>query len=88
MQCGRGERIPHDRSSLVPGCRSSRKRVVSEESIVSESEAFRTCPYCAAQDVPKLVVYPRLMSGSATNWRCRACDRTWSDSQTAMLRAS
>jgi transposase-like protein len=62
--------------------------MASEVSIVAESEAFRTCPYCAAQDVPKLVVYPRLVSGSATNWRCRSCDRTWSDAQTVLLRAS
>jgi len=59
-----------------------------EVSYVSEPEAFRTCPYCAAQDVPKLVVYPRLMSGSSTIWRCRSCDRTWSDAQTTLLRAS
>jgi hypothetical protein len=52
------------------------------------ADVFRTCPYCAARDVPKLVVYPRLVSGSATNWRCRTCDRTWSDAQTALLRAS
>ena len=42
---------------------------------MSDSEAFRTCPYCAAQDVPKLVVYPRLVSGSATSWKCRSCNR-------------
>ena len=55
---------------------------------MSESDVFRTCPYCATQGVPKLVVYPRLVSGSSTNWRCRSCDRTWSDAQTSLLRAS
>ena len=55
---------------------------------MSDSEAFRTCPYCAAQGVPKLVVYPRLVSGSATSWRCRSCDRYWSDAQLHLLRAS
>ena len=29
-----------------------------------------------------LVVYPRLMSGTATSWKCRACDQYWSDAQT------
>jgi transposase-like protein len=55
---------------------------------MSQSEAFRTCPYCAAQEVPKLVVYPRLVSGSSTTWKCRSCDRYWSDAQTVLLRAS
>lgn len=55
---------------------------------MSDSEAFRTCPYCAAQDVPKLVVYPRVVAGSATTWRCRSCDRFWSDAQLLLLRAS
>jgi transposase-like protein len=55
---------------------------------VSDSEAFRTCPYCATEGVPKLVVYPRLVAGSSTSWRCRACNRYWSDSQLLLLRAS
>jgi transposase-like protein len=55
---------------------------------VSESQAFRTCPYCATEGVPKLVVYPRLVSGSSTSWKCRSCDRYWSDAQLALLRAS
>ncbi len=55
---------------------------------MSDSEAFRTCPYCAATGVPKLVVYPRLVAGSATSWRCRSCDRLWSDAQLHLLRAS
>jgi hypothetical protein len=55
---------------------------------VSDSEAFRTCPYCAAVGVPMLVVYPRLVSGSATSWKCRECDRYWSDTQLLLLRAS
>ncbi len=55
---------------------------------MSDSEAFRTCPYCAAEGVPKLVVYPRLVAGSATSWRCRACNRIWSDTQLHLLRAS
>ena len=55
---------------------------------MSQSEAFRTCPYCAAQEVPKLVVYPRLVSGSSTNWKCRSCDQYWSDAQTVLLRVS
>jgi len=55
---------------------------------VSDSEAFRTCPYCGTEDVPKLVVYPRLVAGSATSWQCRACDRYWSDAQLYLLRVS
>ncbi len=55
---------------------------------MTQSEAFRTCPYCGAQDVPKLVVYPRLVSGSATSWKCRSCDGYWSDTQVVLLRAS
>ena len=55
---------------------------------VSDSEAFRTCPYCGTEGVPKLVVYPRRMAGSATTWKCRACDRYWSDAQLHLLRAS
>jgi len=56
--------------------------------VVSQSDAFRTCPYCATEDVPMLVVYPRLVAGTATNWKCRACDRYWCDAQTVLLRAS
>jgi len=52
------------------------------------SEAFRTCPYCAAEDVPKLVVYPRVVTGSATCWKCRSCNRYWSDTQLHLLHAS
>ncbi len=55
---------------------------------MNESDAFRTCPYCAAEDIPKLVVYPRLVAGTSTSWRCRSCDGYWSDAQTALLRAS
>jgi transposase-like protein len=55
---------------------------------VSDSEAFRTCPYCATEDVPKLVIYPRLVAGSASSWQCRACNRYWSDAQLHLLRAS
>jgi transposase-like protein len=55
---------------------------------VSDSEAFRTCPYCAAEGVPMLVVYPRLVAGSATSWKCRSCNRYWSDTQLHLLRAS
>jgi len=55
---------------------------------VSDSEAFRTCPYCAAEAVPTLVVYPRLVSGTATNWKCRSCNRYWSDTQLLLLNAS
>ena len=55
---------------------------------MSESQAFRTCPYCATEGVPKLVVSPRLVSGSSTSWKCRSCDRYWSDAQLALLRAS
>jgi len=55
---------------------------------MSQSEAFRTCPYCAAQEVPMLVVYPSLVSGSSTCWKCRSCDRYWSDAQTVLLGAS
>jgi len=56
--------------------------------VVSQSDAFRTCPYCATEDVPMLVVYPRLVAGTATNWKCRACNRYWCDAQTVLLRAS
>ncbi len=35
-----------------------------------------------------LVVYPRLVSGSATNWKCRSCNRYWSDTQLLVLSAS
>lgn len=55
---------------------------------MSDSEAFRTCPYCSARGVPKLVVYPRLVAGSATSWICRECNRYWSDAQLLLLRAS
>jgi len=55
---------------------------------MSQSEAFRTCPYCGTQEVPMLIVYPRLVSGTATNWKCRSCHRYWSDTQTVLLRAS
>jgi hypothetical protein len=55
---------------------------------VSDTEAFRTCPYCATEDVPKLVIYPRLVTGSATSWQCRACDRYWSDTELHLLRVS
>ena len=55
---------------------------------MSDSEAFRTCPHCATQDVPMLVVYPRLVAGTSTSWKCRACNRYWSDSQMVLLRAS
>ena len=55
---------------------------------MNESAAFRTCPYCAAEDIPKLVVYPRLVAGTSTSWKCRSCDRYWSDAQTVLLRAS
>ena len=55
---------------------------------MSDSEAFRTCPYCATQDVPMLVVYPGLVAGSATSWKCRTCSRYWSDAQLHLLRAS
>jgi hypothetical protein len=55
---------------------------------MSDSEAFRTCPYCSTEGVPKLVVYPRLVAGSATSWKCRACDQYWSDAQLLLLRAA
>jgi transposase-like protein len=55
---------------------------------MSQTDAFRTCPYCAAEDVPMLVVYPRLVSGTSTSWKCRSCDQYWSDAQTVLLRAS
>ena len=55
---------------------------------MSDSDAFRTCPYCAVEDVPTLVVYPRRVAGSATSWRCRSCGRYWSDTQLHLLRAS
>jgi hypothetical protein len=55
---------------------------------MSQTDAFRTCPYCAAEDVPKLVVYPRLVAGTSTSWKCRSCDQYWSDAQTVLLRAS
>ena len=55
---------------------------------VSESEAFRRCPHCATEGIPMLVVYPRLVSGSATNWKCRSCNRYWSDTQLLVLSAS
>jgi hypothetical protein len=55
---------------------------------MSDPEAFRTCPYCATEGVPKLVVYPRLVAGSATTWKCRECDAYWSDAQLLLLRAS
>jgi|GEM_PF-1237675 len=59
-----------------------------EVSPMSGSEAFRTCPYCAAEGVPMLVVYPRLVAGSATSWKCRSCNRFWSDTQLHLLHAS
>jgi transposase-like protein len=59
-----------------------------EVNAMSDSDAFRTCPYCATEGVPKLVVYPRLVAGTATSWRCRSCDRLWSDAQLHLLRAS
>jgi hypothetical protein len=55
---------------------------------MSDAEAFRTCPYCAAEGVPKLVVYPRLVAGTATSWKCRSCNRYWSDTQLLLLQAS
>ena len=55
---------------------------------MNESDAFRTCPYCAAQDVPMLVVYPRLMAGTSTSWKFRSSDRYCSDDKTLLLRAS
>ena len=55
---------------------------------MSDLNAFRTCPYCAAEEIPMLVVYPRLVTGTATSWKCRTCERYWSDSQTALLQAS
>jgi len=66
----------------------TRSTVDLEVDRVSDSEAFRTCPYCAAEGVPKLVIYPRLVAGSSTSWKCRSCNRYWSDSQLVLLRAS
>jgi formate dehydrogenase maturation protein FdhE len=55
---------------------------------MSEPEAFRICPHCGSQEVPKLIVRSAGMSGSGSSWRCRACDRDWSDAEYHHLRAS
>ena len=74
----KSERVPIFQVSIVD----------LEVNLMSDSEAFRTCPHCATQDVPMLVVYPRLVAGTSTSWKCRACNRYWSDSQMVLLRAS
>ena len=55
---------------------------------MNQSDAVRTRPYCATPEVPKLVVYRRQVTASATSWKCWSCDRYWSDAQTVLLRAS
>jgi hypothetical protein len=54
---------------------------------MTQPDAVRTCPFCATREVPKLVVWPRLRSGSSTNWQCRSCNRYWSDAQILALSA-
>ena len=56
---------------------------------MNQSDAVvRTRHYCATPEVPKLVVYRRLVTGSATSWKYRSCDRYWSDAQTVLFRGS
>jgi len=55
---------------------------------MSDVEVFRTCPYCASQEVPTFLVSPTWKSGSDSAWRCRSCKREWSDAQIRLLRAS
>jgi len=55
--------------------------------IMQQPDAVRTCPYCHVHEVPKLIVWPRRMTGSATNWQCRSCDRHWSDTQLLAMSA-
>jgi transposase-like protein len=55
---------------------------------MSDDEVFRTCPYCASQEVPTLLVKATWKTGSDSSWRCRACGREWSDAQSRLLRAS
>jgi hypothetical protein len=54
---------------------------------MQQPDAVRTCPYCHVHEVPKLIVWPRRMTGSATNWQCRSCDRHWSDTQLLAMSA-
>lgn len=49
------------------------------------SEAFRTCPHCRVDGVPKLIILPRMRPGSPSTWQCRSCGRAWSDTQTLAL---
>jgi predicted RNA-binding Zn-ribbon protein involved in translation (DUF1610 family) len=54
---------------------------------MSESEAFRICPSCGSEEVPKLIVRSAHLSSRGTSWRCRTCDLDWSDADYRLLRA-
>jgi predicted RNA-binding Zn-ribbon protein involved in translation (DUF1610 family) len=54
---------------------------------MSESEAFRTCPKCGSQEVPKLIVRSARLSVGGASWRCRVCNWDWSDAEFRQLRA-
>ena len=55
---------------------------------MSEPEAFRICPHCGSQEVPKLIVRSARISGNGSSWRCRDCNRDWSDAEYCHIRAS
>ncbi len=55
---------------------------------MSEVEAFRICPHCGSEDVPKLIVRSARTFGTEPCWRCRVCNLDWSDADYRALRAS
>lgn len=44
---------------------------------MTQSEAFRICPNCGSDEVPKLIMRSSHINDSC--WRCRVCSFDWSD---------
>ena len=55
---------------------------------MNETEAFRICPRCGSREVPKLIVQAARADASGSSWRCRSCDRDWTDAEYYTLLAS
>lgn len=52
---------------------------MSEVGEMTQSEAFRICPNCGSEEVPKLIMRSAHMSVNDSCWRCRVCNFDWSD---------
>jgi transposase-like protein len=53
-----------------------------------ESEAFRICPSCGSQEVPKLILGSASTRSGGSRWECRSCHFDWSDGDDNQLWAS